>query len=360
MYWEYEEEILLIDLFNYSKHHNKDDVEKAIKELSVLLVARANHIETNNGPRSTETIKIKLQQIGRKTILSPIDEHDTTSWLYYRSINNPDEFSDEVALIKEKFSNLIHLTIDEPTTEVKDTTITQKKNHCKDENSYSDIYRLNSKDYCSINLEDIQLSNRTYNALKRSNVNTVGDLLNLTPTDLRAIKNFGINCVNDVENFISSITDKAQSLKLLYPSLIKKREKLAAGDFSVFDVLELTSEEQDKIYRYKKAFEMLGDELTQNCFKKPQYIMLIANVMKAYYNRTETRKLKSQNLIDAFNRLPEDRSNKIAYHYLIAYPVKDYIKQPLLKLCSNHETSIRDLVYQFEFDDRVVDKLSNF
>lgn len=48
-----------------------------------------------------------------------------------------------------------------------------------------------TKSYKNILIEELELSIRAYNCLKKAQINTVGDLLNYSPTQLRKLRNFG-------------------------------------------------------------------------------------------------------------------------------------------------------------------------
>ena len=52
--------------------------------------------------------------------------------------------------------------------------------------------------YTDISIEELQLSVRPYNCLKRAQINTVGDLLNYSPEKLLELKNFGRKSADEV------------------------------------------------------------------------------------------------------------------------------------------------------------------
>ena len=63
----------------------------------------------------------------------------------------------------------------------------------------NDDFVLNSKDqYTNIAIEELQLSVRAYNCLKRAQINTIGDLLNYSPEKLQELKNFGRKSADEV------------------------------------------------------------------------------------------------------------------------------------------------------------------
>jgi DNA-directed RNA polymerase subunit alpha len=57
---------------------------------------------------------------------------------------------------------------------------------------------VSNKINMSIPIEDLELSVRSYNCLKRAQINTLAELLKYSPTDLQKIKNFGQKSINEV------------------------------------------------------------------------------------------------------------------------------------------------------------------
>ena len=71
--------------------------------------------------------------------------------------------------------------------------------------STSEIHQLDSKTqsisiepYTNIAIEELQLSVRAYNCLKKAQINTVGDLLQYSPEKLQELKNFGRKSADEV------------------------------------------------------------------------------------------------------------------------------------------------------------------
>jgi DNA-directed RNA polymerase subunit alpha len=63
----------------------------------------------------------------------------------------------------------------------------------------NDDLLLSPKDpYTNIAIEELQLSVRAYNCLKRAKINTIGDLLNYSPEKLQELKNFGRKSADEV------------------------------------------------------------------------------------------------------------------------------------------------------------------
>ena len=52
--------------------------------------------------------------------------------------------------------------------------------------------------HINIAIEELQLSVRAYNCLKRAQINTIGDLLEYSPEKLQELKNFGRKSADEV------------------------------------------------------------------------------------------------------------------------------------------------------------------
>ena len=57
---------------------------------------------------------------------------------------------------------------------------------------------LNLEPYTNIAIEELQLSVRAYNCLKKAKINTIGDLLEYSPEKLQELKNFGRKSADEV------------------------------------------------------------------------------------------------------------------------------------------------------------------
>ena len=92
----------------------------------------------------------------------------------------------------EALTNATQLTIDLFTSliENKDST-EQKKLELKTQS-------ISIEPYTNIAIEELQLSVRAYNCLKKAQINTVGDLLYYSPEKLQELKNFGRKSADEV------------------------------------------------------------------------------------------------------------------------------------------------------------------
>ena len=60
------------------------------------------------------------------------------------------------------------------------------------------VQSISIEPYTNIAIEELQLSVRAYNCLKRARINTIGDLLDYSPEKLQELKNFGRKSADEV------------------------------------------------------------------------------------------------------------------------------------------------------------------
>ena len=67
-----------------------------------------------------------------------------------------------------------------------------------DEDRPDETPSLSLEPYTNIAIEELQLSVRAYNCLKKAKINTIGDLLEYSPEKLQELKNFGRKSADEV------------------------------------------------------------------------------------------------------------------------------------------------------------------
>ena len=76
--------------------------------------------------------------------------------------------------------------------------IIQNKNTSQNQKFDSHYLPMGLEPYTNIAIEELQLSVRAYNCLKKAQINTVGDLLKYSPEKLQELKNFGRKSSDEV------------------------------------------------------------------------------------------------------------------------------------------------------------------
>lgn len=78
------------------------------------------------------------------------------------------------------------------------TSLINNKDINEDNESIIKTESISIEPYTNITIEELQLSVRAYNCLKKAQINTVGDLLQYSPEKLQELKNFGRKSADEV------------------------------------------------------------------------------------------------------------------------------------------------------------------
>ena len=78
------------------------------------------------------------------------------------------------------------------------TLLLENKTTSESNSLESKTRSFNMEPYTNIAIEELQLSVRAYNCLKKAHINTVGDLLQYSPEKLQELKNFGRKSADEV------------------------------------------------------------------------------------------------------------------------------------------------------------------
>jgi DNA-directed RNA polymerase subunit alpha len=78
------------------------------------------------------------------------------------------------------------------------TLLINNKNMNENNQLEAKIESISIEPYTNIAIEELQLSVRAYNCLKKAQINTVGDLLQYSPEKLQELKNFGRKSADEV------------------------------------------------------------------------------------------------------------------------------------------------------------------
>ena len=92
----------------------------------------------------------------------------------------------------EAFTSAVEITRDLFTSLLENKSINKVNKLEPNSNS------LSIEPYTNIAIEELQLSVRAYNCLKKAHINTVGDLLQYSPEQLQELKNFGRKSADEV------------------------------------------------------------------------------------------------------------------------------------------------------------------
>ena len=78
------------------------------------------------------------------------------------------------------------------------TSLIENKDTNENNEAETKTHSISIEPYTNIAIEELQLSVRAYNCLKKAQINTVGDLLQYSPEKLQELKNFGRKSADEV------------------------------------------------------------------------------------------------------------------------------------------------------------------
>ena len=93
-----------------------------------------------------------------------------------------------------------------------------------------------------MNIDELELSVRSYNCLKRAGINTVEELCNKTPEDMMKVRNLGRKSLEEVLGKAerAGITAQPRAKNKIQPSYIQCR-RIAALAIPALDIMDKTA-----------------------------------------------------------------------------------------------------------------------
>ena len=189
---------------------------KAIQLPSNLKIINPNHYIATISTTNTVEIEFKIEygkgyQLADQTFSDNLDEFFQTDAIFM-PIQKVNFKVDQVYENSKKVSECLILDIwtngsllpEEAISQASkiiinlfnsiiDNSFRNKKDPSNKEDSITNV-----DPYTNIAIEELQLSVRAYNCLKRAHINTIGDLLEYSPEQLQQLKNFGRKSADEV------------------------------------------------------------------------------------------------------------------------------------------------------------------
>lgn len=131
-------------------------------------------------------------------------------------------------------------------------------------------YNINKKNQENLFIEDLSLSVRAYNALKKARLDTLSDLLNLTEYKLSRIRNLGANTRKEIINKIASMG-------------LKLKEDGEVNEKNMNEVLNVANNNENMIEFFKYNQKIRLEKLEEISDKKDY----LKNKIERYYLAVE-------------------------------------------------------------------------
>ena len=152
-----------------------------------------------------------------------------------------------------------------------------------DENiSLGELFGLIPDDYSELDVTSLPFSVRVTNRLSQTSIKTVKDLLSVTTAFLMGISGFGRNCLTQIYSYFEKLAKenpdqkyKPLTMQKEKSTLIRFKDMIALGDFSFSKEEQLSDSELVALEKYKKAYEILGEELVFDCVCSLEHVIPI-------------------------------------------------------------------------------------
>lgn len=215
--------------------------------------------------------------------------------------------------------------------------------------SFYEKYGIATEEYRDLSILSFQFSVRTTNCLMRSGITTVGLLLETTPDTLKQIKGFGKGCFDELEIFLNDLKQSGvtniNSTNLTIPSSVSAKritkhfKEILTGDFSVFKLYSLTTEEKALLQKYKDAYYFLGKEISSLCIDAPEEIAELKNMFNEYQSAMKNT-IEIHQLLSS---IPCNRKNNKAYGYINAFTLDEEKRSLLKEMYGSDECALNSL-----------------
>ena len=330
------DEILLIYYFYRSAFENNKNRQMGRDVLHEILDKIAVHYELNS-KISDKTIDITLEKI-KQFFMQKKNSR------IHSDIFNP--FIKHFLLKYEEYS------IEKLNYKVSILSSRYESNNFDDDNFFQK-YCLENIENFDLPIEDCSFSVRTLHGLQKYRIKNVFDLLCLAISELYAIKNMGVKCVEEIKAFVSSLLQKLNDTNIEidkekeeYFYLKNNADKLFSGDFS-----DLNEESNPIISKYKYAHEIIDQDLIIACNTNPMYV---CSIIQAFNDFTRFYDIisKRKNTINVLlNKLTETKRKNRYIYYARAYKFND--SHIIDSLYSSRSNNIEDFYYTFDYTNDV-------
>lgn len=221
--------------------------------------------------------------------------------------------------------------------------------------AFYERYNLITDEYEDVSVTTLPFSVRVINRFMENGITTVAALLKTAPSSLMKLKGFGKNCLDEVDAFCAKLNNDhsisvAQDKKVSLCSsslLIKYRDEIAVGNFSVLEDMDLSETEAEMLQRYKEAYETLGEELAFECVSSTENVIPIIGMLVDYQSRIK----KHIEIWRMANILPNTRKSNKASGYINAFTLDENERSLLKGLCASEETSLLSMAMTDKVDD---------
>ena len=199
-------------------------------------------------------------------------------------------------------------------------------------------YGINPEEYVDVELVSIPFSARVTNALMRNQITTVALLLQSTEEQLRGIRNFGLNSLNEIDIRLAALCKMKKPKNRKFT--INECHLMANGDFSFLSQEDVFDLNDILVTEYIEAQQTLGQELACTCIDNPEKIIPIINMFQSFGRIS----VWCQELRDVLSEVPVRRRQNQAIAYINTFTRHETERKMLLGMYPTPNAPLSDIV----------------
>lgn len=228
------------------------------------------------------------------------------------------------------------------------------------------VWGVDPADYESMSFDDLELSVRSFNCLRKASCSTISDILKKSVTELRSIRNLGSkSCYEIIENVntyiaASRIIPTTGSFwntpldRKLNETIREEIEKVLMEEEVSLD--GLSKEQICLLEKLKNAVDTVGSELCLEAYLDPRYLSVFCGALKDFASPILSSYYAVEAVREKLYALPPMIKERKAIPFIRAYKSKTGVNMtPVLSNCK--ETT---QISQIEIDPAYLKQLNGF
>ena len=202
--------------------------------------------------------------------------------------------------------------------------------------SFAEHYKINSKLYTRVNVNDVCFSTRLCNILSKRNISTVEGLLDCSIAELTMESGFGKGCWDEIDKYFQDLKRKEpfENRTNVNADVLRFRRQILEGDFSFAS--DVSDEKKKCFIPYQEAYEDVDSKLINNCINKTIEVKCLLQSLDEF--------VSFEKKIHDINQIAPNRLNNDAIFYIEAFSIMDEEWETLIKHYRNG-MSLKEYIY---------------
>ena len=321
MNWEFDEELFLLELFENTRNCSAREKDLKIQELSNLLNERASLLGLQTDETFRNFIGIRMKLLNIEYIASNgeygLENYSSLDLKVYTLFSeNYDQYKVNLENAKGKLEKL---KVEQQSVEQCEDNTQKEQPHrdeadngIEDETAFYIVYNIPLELIPNADIDPRVFSVRTYNCLRRGNINSIGQLLKSNIKYLSNIKNMGAKSINEVLSFLQSgvIVEKpAPDVNLTVPQSIKEKwQQILDNDFDFIEEYD-NQKDLELLEKYRVAVSEVDNELAISCVLYPESVVPIINALHSFASKEITIDNRRKKLQKQIDKIPITRQH---------------------------------------------------